>query len=64
MRKLQNETCAGGVVAIDWVVLTAAVVGLAVDAYSTISVGAEGLTGETATYLTTQNLGGFANITP
>lgn len=51
-----------GAVTVDWVVLTAAVVGLAVAAYSTISDGTDNLTGETATYLNQQNLSTFANI--
>jgi len=40
-----------GAVTVDWVVLTAAVVGLAVAAYSSISGGATTLTGNTSTYL-------------
>ncbi|MFT6676305.1 MAG: Flp pilus assembly pilin Flp [Sulfitobacter sp.] len=40
-----------GAVTVDWVVLTAAVVGLAVAAYTSISGGATTLTGNTATYL-------------
>ncbi|GLT08110.1 hypothetical protein PVW51_17915 [Sulfitobacter sp. PR48] len=40
-----------GAVTVDWVVLTAAVVGLAVAAYSSIQTGASGLTDRTATYL-------------
>ena len=40
-----------GAVTVDWVVLTAAVVGLAVAAYSSISTGATTLTGNTATFL-------------
>lgn len=51
-----------GAVTVDWVVLTAAVVGLAVAAYTTISGGANDLTADTAGYLTQQDLSGFANI--
>ena len=40
-----------GAVTVDWVVLTAAVVGLAVAAYSSIETGAENLTSNTSTYL-------------
>ena len=40
-----------GAVTVDWVVLTAAVVGLAVAAYSSIETGASGLTSKTATFL-------------
>jgi Flp pilus assembly pilin Flp len=43
-----------GAVTVDWVVLTAAVVGLAVAAYSSIETGATGLTTSTATYMGTQ----------
>lgn len=40
-----------GAVTVDWVVLTAAVVGLAVAAYTSIETGATGLTDDTATYI-------------
>ena len=40
-----------GAVTVDWVVLTAAVVGLAVAAYSSIESGASTLTSNTKTYL-------------
>ena len=40
-----------GAVTVDWVVLTAAVVGLAVAAYSSIESGATSLTGQTSDYL-------------
>ncbi|WP_137699612.1 hypothetical protein [Marimonas lutisalis] len=43
-----------GAVTVDWVVLTAAVVGLAVAAYSSIESGATGLTASTATYMGSQ----------
>ncbi len=40
---------------VDWVVLTAAVVGLAVAAYSSIETGASNLTAQTNTFMGTQN---------
>lgn len=40
-----------GAVTVDWVVLTAAVVGLAVAAYSSIQTGASNLTANTGTFL-------------
>lgn len=43
-----------GAVTVDWVVLTAAVVGLAVAAYSSIESGATSLTADTKTYMSTQ----------
>ncbi|MBW4961180.1 hypothetical protein [Sulfitobacter sp. CW3] len=45
----KNES---GAVTVDWVVLTAAVVGLAVAAYTSIESGASTLTSNTKTYLT------------
>lgn len=42
-----------GAVTVDWVVLTAAVVGLAVAAYSSIETGATKLTSDTETYMGT-----------
>ena len=44
-----------GAVTVDWVVLTAAVVGLAVAAYQSIEDGAEELTADTETFLGTQD---------
>ena len=44
-----------GAVTVDWVVLTAAVVGLAVAAYTSIEDGAKGLTANTSTFLGSQN---------
>ena len=44
-----------GAVTVDWVVLTAAVVGLAVAAYSSIEGGSVGLTETTAAFLANQN---------
>jgi Flp pilus assembly pilin Flp len=41
-----------GAVTVDWVVLTAAVVGLAVAAYTSIETGSTDLTDNTATYMT------------
>jgi Flp pilus assembly pilin Flp len=42
-----------GAVTVDWVVLTAAVVGLAVAAYTSIETGATSLTSNTATFMGT-----------
>jgi Flp pilus assembly pilin Flp len=42
-----------GAVTVDWVVLTAAVVGLAVAAYTSIEGGATNLTSNTATFMST-----------
>jgi Flp pilus assembly pilin Flp len=47
-----------GAVTVDWVVLTAAVVGLAVAAYSSIETGATNLTSATNDFMATQNPGG------
>jgi Flp pilus assembly pilin Flp len=44
-----------GAVTVDWVVLTAAVVGLAVAAYSSIETGATELTGKTSSFLSAQD---------
>ena len=44
-----------GAVTVDWVVLTAAVVGLAVAAYSSIQSGATSLTANTQSFMATQN---------
>lgn len=44
-----------GAVTVDWVVLTAAVVGLAVAAYTSIENGATELTADTETFLGTQD---------
>jgi Flp pilus assembly pilin Flp len=46
-----------GAVTVDWVVLTAAVVGLAVAAYSSIQDGATALTSNTASYMGTVSPG-------
>ena len=43
-----------GAVTVDWVVLTAAVVGLAVAAYTSIQTGATELTKDTDTFLQAQ----------
>ena len=48
-----------GAVTVDWVVLTAAVVGLAVAAYSSIKDGATGLTASTASYMDARTPGSF-----
>jgi Flp pilus assembly pilin Flp len=47
-----------GAVTVDWVVLTAAVVGLAVAAYSSIESGAKSLTSKTGAYLSDTSVGG------
>ena len=44
-----------GAVTVDWVVLTAAVVGLAVAAYNSIQTGASDLTANTNTFLDGRN---------
>ncbi|MEH6831023.1 MAG: hypothetical protein V7661_09290 [Sulfitobacter sp.] len=46
-----------GAVTVDWVVLTAAVVGLAIAAYGSISTGASNMTAETAGFLDAQTVG-------
>lgn len=46
-----------GAVTVDWVVLTAAVVGLAVAAYGSIQSGASEMTSQTATWLGDQDVG-------
>jgi len=48
-----------GAVTVDWVVLTAAVVGLAVAAYSSIKTGATSMTSATNTYMGSQKPGTF-----
>ena len=44
-----------GAVTVDWVVLTAAVVGLAVAAYTSIETGSKDLTAKTSTFLGKQD---------
>lgn len=44
-----------GAVTVDWVVLTAAVVGLAVAAYASIEAGSSTLTANTSTFLGNQD---------
>jgi Flp pilus assembly pilin Flp len=44
-----------GAVTVDWVVLTAAVVGLAVAAYTSIETGATGLTANVETFMGAQD---------
>ena len=48
-----------GAVTVDWVVLTAAVVGLAVAAYSSIKTGATSMTAATNSYMGSQTPGSF-----
>ncbi len=47
-----------GAVTVDWVVLTAAVVGLAIAAYSSIQSGATQLTSDTSDFLSEIDVGG------
>ena len=49
-----------GAVTVDWVVLTAAVVGLAIAAYSSIETGATDLTAKTGSFLSAQDPTGSA----
>jgi hypothetical protein len=51
-----------GAVTVDWVVITAAVVGLAVAAHTTIKSGATDLTGKTGSFLTVQDPSSKGNI--
>ncbi len=51
-----------GAVTVDWVVLTAAVVGLAIAAYASIEDGATDLTAKTGTYLKAQDPAAGGNI--
>ena len=46
-----------GAVTVDWVVLTAAVIGLSIMAYLTILDGTDGLTGNTVTTLSGMTVG-------
>jgi Flp pilus assembly pilin Flp len=54
-----------GAVTVDWVVLTAAVVGLAIAAYGSISSGAADMTAQTSTFLNSQTIGdaSFGGVT-
>lgn len=54
-----------GAVTVDWVVLTAAVVGLAIAAYGSISSGAGDMTAQTSDFLNAQTIGNadFGNVT-
>jgi Flp pilus assembly pilin Flp len=47
-----------GAVTVDWVVLTAAVVGLAIAAYTSIQTGATDLTAKTGSFLSAQDPNG------
>ena len=53
-----------GAVTVDWVVLTAAVVGLAVVAYTSIETGASDLTGNTSTFMDGRDPTGNGNVAP
>ncbi|MGB3244825.1 MAG: hypothetical protein WBB25_09830 [Sulfitobacter sp.] len=56
MKSIKNfRESEDGAVTVDWVVLTAAVCGLAVAAYGSIKSGSEALTASTAAFLATQN---------
>lgn len=46
-----------GAATVDWVVLTAAVVGLAIAAYGSIQTGAANMTANTGTFLNEQTVG-------
>ena len=46
-----------GAVTVDWVVLTAAVVGLVIAAYGSIQSGSEAMTANTSTFLGAQVIG-------
>ena len=50
-----------GAVTVDWVVLTAAVVGLAVAAYTSIETGSTNLTDNTSTFMDGRNPNGVAS---
>ena len=64
MMKFINTFCKDedGAVTVDWVVLTAAVVGLGVAAYSSISGGTSTLTASTSNYMSSQDISGFTKI--
>ena len=49
--------CEDGAVTVDWVILTAAVIGLSIMAYLTILDGTDGLTGNTVTTLSGMTVG-------
>ncbi|MEM9639040.1 MAG: hypothetical protein AAGA94_15425 [Pseudomonadota bacterium] len=53
-----------GAVTVDWVVLTAAVVGLAIAAYQSIEDGATALTDSTSSFLGTQTVGSIGETAP
>ena len=53
-----------GAVTVDWVVLTAAVVGLAVAAYTSIETGASNLTDQTNTFMGKQDPNGVTETPP
>ncbi|MEM6939617.1 MAG: hypothetical protein AAF943_05630 [Pseudomonadota bacterium] len=50
-----------GAVTVDWVVLTAAVVGLAVAAYNAIEDGSSSLTSSTGSFIENRTPGSFNN---
>lgn len=55
LKNFRNDE--SGAVTVDWVVLTAAVVGLAIAAYGSIQSGASSMTANTATFLGDQTIG-------
>ncbi|QUJ75312.1 hypothetical protein KDD17_09900 [Sulfitobacter albidus] len=55
LKNFRNDE--SGAVTVDWVVLTAAVVGLAIAAYGSIQTGASSMTENTATFLGDQTIG-------
>ncbi|WP_299557418.1 hypothetical protein [uncultured Sulfitobacter sp.] len=55
LKNFRNDE--SGAVTVDWVVLTAAVVGLAIAAYGSIQTGAENMTSNTSSFLGTQTVG-------
>jgi Flp pilus assembly pilin Flp len=55
VKNFKNDEC--GAVTVDWVVLTAAVVGLAIAAYGSIRDGAQDMTAQTGDFLGAQTVG-------
>jgi Flp pilus assembly pilin Flp len=55
LKNFRNDE--SGAVTVDWVVLTAAVVGLGVAAYGSVKGGATALTASTGTYMSGQTPG-------
>ena len=55
LKNFRNDE--SGAVTVDWVVLTAAVVGLAIAAYGSIQTGASNMTSNTSDFLGAQTIG-------